>query len=283
MKRRDVLACVEFPFRIGRQVTRQIDILNAFIQCSYQRGGNMKLRDAGSLSRGLVVLSLFCLLLIMLLTLFYKSSAPLLPKQLAISVFVTICSFGAMAAVLPSKCSRAFHDRYAADRGSSDGDGSSRDAVAITLKGHHMTCGSFATHVLQVRGRTYCAGCSGLLTGALVAIATSLLYASNVILFYGQAGFALWFGFTMVLMGLLQYAKPLMTRGLVHFFLNVVFVVGAFFLLVGVIEMNGGFVVETYFLVVTLFWILTRMVLSNREHERICIQCGQTSCVYHRR
>jgi hypothetical protein len=47
--------------------------------------------------------------------------------------------------------------------------------------------------------------------------------------------------------------------------------------------MNGGFVVETYFLVVTLFLILTRIVLSNREHERICIRCGQSSCVYHRR
>lgn len=188
-----------------------------------------------------------------------------------------------MAAVLPSKCSRVFHDRHAYNNESLGGAESNPYRLAITSKGHHAECGRFTAHVLQVRGRTYCAGCLGLLTGALIAIATGLLYAANIVVFGSQAGFVLWFGFAMVLLGLLQYAKPLMTRGSIHFFLNVVFVVGAFFLLVGVIEINGGFAVEIYLLVMILFWILTRIILSNREHQRICTLCEHSSCVYHPR
>jgi len=78
----------------------------------------------------------------------------------------------------------------------------------------------------------------------------------------------------------LQYAKPLMSVSWVHFILNVLLVVGSFFILIGVIETNGTVLVEMYFLVTTMYWILARIVLSDLEHQRICKMCASSLCGY---
>jgi len=247
-----------------------------------QRSGlNKKLRNNKLVSLGLTAFSLFCLSLTVALTFFYRTSVSFPPKQLAVSLFMVICCLGATAAVLPSKCSGTFHHRQTGDYRLLEGTGTNLDQWAIMLKGHHPTCGSFTNHMLQVRGKTYCAGCLGLLTGALIAIAVGLTYSLDIVRFESETTFVFWFGFAAVFVGLIQYAKPLMMKGSVHFFLNVVFVVGAFFLLIGVIEINGSLAVEMYLLVMTLYWIFTRIILSEREHERICTICEVSSCAYH--
>jgi hypothetical protein len=132
---------------------------------------------------------------------------------------------------------------------------------------------------VQIRGKTYCAGCIGLLTGASLAIAGSLTYSLQIISVVEEATPLFWAGSFSVLLGLLQYARPLMMNGWVHYLLNTIFVSGTFLLLVGVIEINGTLFVETYFLFILLYWILTRVALSNVEHQRICQQCESTSCM----
>ncbi len=242
---------------------------------------NKKLRNNRLVSLGLTAFSLFCLSLTVALTFFYRTSVSFPPKQLAVSLFMVICCLGAAAAVLPPKCSGIFHHRETGDYRLLEGTGTNHDQWTVMFKGHHPTCGSFTNHVLQIRGKTYCAGCLGLLTGALIAIAVGLIYSLHIVRFGSETTFVFWFGFATVLVGLIQYAKPLMMKGSVHFFLNVVFVIGAFFLLVGVIEINGSLVVEMYLLVMTLYWIFTRIILSEREHERTCTICEASSCAYH--
>lgn len=227
------------------------------------------------LPRALTIVSLSCLSLTAALTFFYKSQMSSPPKQVALTLFVAICTLGVLASVLPSRCSRLFH--HARTLNDREPEVVEEDSHPVGSKGHHPTCGSFSEHVLEVRGKTYCAGCLGLFTGASVAIGGSLAYVIGIPAIHSVAFTVFWTGFFGVFVGIIQYAKPFMTNARIHYILNVVLVFGAFLLLVGVIELNGSFAVEAYLLIVILYWILTRIGLSAHEHRRICAVCGRRS------
>lgn len=183
--------------------------------------------------------------------------------------------------MLPSKCSKLTLHKQADYQSQLKKAGAIQDDQrAMVYEGHHPSCGRFGTHVLRIGNKVYCAGCSGLLTGAVIAILVSLTYAASAFVVHEGAIFVFWFGLSAVLLGLLQYAKALMSVSWFHFILNVVFVVGTLFMLIGVIETNGTVVVEMYFLVTTVYWILTRIVLSNLEHQKICAMCTSSLCAY---
>ena len=239
-----------------------------------------KLKTKSLTSWILTVVSLLCLVFIIVLTISYRPGEEFHSSQFVTLIFMIICSLGATAALLPSKCSRIFHHiQVDYTRLLRSGSGIESDRKPIFWSGHHPTCGCYVAHVVQIRSKTYCAGCIGLLTGALLAIAGSLTYSLQIISVAEEATPLFWAGSFLVLLGLLQYARPLMTNGWVHYLLNTIFVSGTFLLLVGVIEINGTLFVEAYFLLILLFWILTRVTLSNVEHQRICRRCESTSCV----
>lgn len=241
----------------------------------------MRLRKTDVASLAFTASSLICLILVVWLTVMYKPAGTVLPKQVVISVFMGICFLGGLAALLPSKCSKlTLHEQLDDQSQLKKTDAIQDDQRAIVYEGHHPPCGRFSAHVLKIGNKVYCAGCSGLLTGALIAILGSLAYEDNAFAVHGGAIFVFWLGFSAVLLGLLQYAKPLMSVGWFHFILNVVFVAGALFMLIGVIETNGTVVVEMYFLVTTMYWILARIVLSNLEHQKICAMCTSSLCGY---
>jgi hypothetical protein len=241
----------------------------------------MQLRETNVESWAFTASSLICLFLIAWLTVSYKPTGTVLPKQVVLSVFMGICFLGGLAALLPSKCSRLTLHKQLDDKSQLKKVGTIQDdQKTIVYEGHHPSCGRFITHVLKIRNKVYCAGCSGLLIGALIAIFGSLAYAANAFALYEGAVFVFWFGFSAVLLGLLQYTKPLMSVSWIHFILNVLLVAGSLFMLIGVIETNGTLMVEMYFLVTAMYWILTRIALSNLEHQRICKMCTSSLCGY---
>jgi hypothetical protein len=216
-------------------------------------------------------MSILVLLLLIPLTFSYSGSRVPFQPQLVGSFFILICSVGAIMGIYPSKVLALLgNNRVKADE--SD-DHSSRGS-----KGHHPPCGRFTTHTLLVAGRTICAGCTGLVLGAMIAIAGSLAYfliglssTDPIIVF--------WLGFAFVTLGLLQHRIDL-DNPLIHASLNVVFVLGAFLLEVGVDSINGSILVHTYLLVITAYWIVTRIALSEADHASICGRCGQEGCPF---
>jgi hypothetical protein len=65
-----------------------------------------------------------------------------------------------------------------------------------------------------------------------------------------------------------------------HLSLNILFVLGPFFLLLGLFTLNPTLVAELYLLTLILFWILTRITLSQIQHAKICQICSN-SCTLH--
>jgi hypothetical protein len=44
--------------------------------------------------------------------------------------------------------------------------------------------------------------------------------------------------------------------------------------------LKNNFVLEAYLFALMVFWIFARMILSQREHAKICATCDVQSCGY---
>ncbi|MCK4952422.1 hypothetical protein KAS14_01355 [Candidatus Bathyarchaeota archaeon] len=192
-------------------------------------------------------------------------------KQLTGSLFMTICIIGILAGLAPSKCSQIIH--LSRNEYSYKTEQTNSSTTTFNFEGHHPTCGKFSAHILKVGNKTYCAGCYGLVTGAIFSLIGSFTYffvGYNV----GELKILIfWLGFVGVTSSLFQYYIFAMKRGSIHFSVNVIFVIGAFLLLFGVNEINNNFILNLYLLILIVYWITTRIQLSRSAHKEICTNC----------
>jgi hypothetical protein len=196
-------------------------------------------------------------------------------KPLIGSVFGLICVFGILAVFSPTRCSRVFvfgkekPSRHYLSTFASHG-------ASSALRGHHPVCRNFAAHVFRIDNRTFCAACTGLLLGGLLAFVGAILY------FFGnwhveQSSYLMvWVGVLGVGFGLFQFRF----RSFVRLFLNIFFVLGTFFVLVGVDRLVHSVAVDLFLVALTLFWLFTRISLSRWDHERICYTCKVAACEF---
>ena len=221
--------------------------------------------------------SLLGLCLLAILTFYISEEAPFFPLRRGLNVllFSTICILGITAGIYPSKCSQMIHlsrnESKITDRVNSG-------VASIKFEGHHPTCGNFFSHVLKLGRKTYCAGCVGLVTGAVFSLIGCPFY------FFGglhEAAYTpfFWFGFISVTFALLQYHIFIVNSGVFHFFLNALFVLGTFLIFIVVNEKNSA--VGVFLLPLIVYWVMTRVTLSKLEHKKICSTCGLKSCNYY--
>ena len=181
-------------------------------------------------------------------------------KPLVGFVFSLICVLGIFAALFPKQCSQTFHFQR-----ESTGLVSRR----INVASHHPNCEEFSAHVIRISSHTLCAACTGLLLGAIMALVGTVLY-----FFSGwhieETGFPIvLIGITATILGFLQ----LKLRGFARLTLNVFFVLGAFLILVGIDELTESLLIDIFLEAFIVFWILTRIQLSQWDHWRICSRC----------
>jgi hypothetical protein len=198
-------------------------------------------------------------------------------KPLTVIIFSSICIFGIIAGLSPRRCSDLTHFK-AAERSSSYAARRFDDKEdSITFKGHHPTCGNFRSHILSFGNKTFCAGCTGLVMGAILSLAGCFLTFIVGVQVEESSVLIFWLGFFGVVCGLLQYKIPT-SNNHIHFILNVTFVLGAFFLFVGVNMVNGSLTLDLYLLALTVYWILARIELSRAEHRKKCMSCSSKPC-----
>ncbi|MFX1535867.1 MAG: hypothetical protein ACFFDI_16755 [Promethearchaeota archaeon] len=233
--------------------------------------------------RAFLGLSLLGLGLVPLLVLKSTASLTWFPWRLQIvgGIFISICLLGIVAALSPVSCqtkkiSHSTLDKIVNNRKISN------NQPSISIRGHHPTCGHYSAHVFHIRGKIYCTGCTGLATGALVAITGSFLYFFLEFPLFNPT-LIFWGGFLGVTVGLLQH--PLydflkIKKSIVRVFVNILFVIGAFLLLVGVDYFVREIIIDLYILAMIVFWILSRIFLSKLSHRKICLACGLESCQF---
>lgn len=203
-------------------------------------------------------------------------------RQLIGVAFSIICLLGALAGMSPSTCSllSGTKSKSSMNRRTATPPPNAPAGRQVQKRGHHAICTNYASHVVHIGGTVYCAGCTGLVVGAAIALAGSTLY-----FFVGvpltHTLFVFWLGFAGVALGLLQHPLYALFRprhGVVRVLVNIAFVVGAFLLLSSVTELTGNLLPEAYLLLAILYWIFTRIAMSKRAHRRICARCGDMGC-----
>jgi hypothetical protein len=181
-------------------------------------------------------------------------------KPLIGSLFSLICILGIFAALYPNRCSEGFHFREAT---------ASAATRQIPSASHHPDCERFSAHVVHIKGRVRCAACTGLLSGAAIALVGAILYFFIGFQIENARFLSVLIGGLGILAGFLQ----LRFRGRVRLTLNSLFVLGAFLCLVGIDQASQNVAIDLFSVMLIIFWILTRIQLSQWDHSRICDNC----------
>lgn len=203
-------------------------------------------------------------------------------KPLIGSLFASVCVLGILAVFFPNECSKVF-DRGKEEKRRNRVFGFKRGVETSecnpqVLRGHHPMCGQFSSHVFNVGGRVFCATCSGLFLGAVFVLAGVALY------FFGNwqnmpnASSLVWVGIIGVILGLLQ--SPVLTfhRSFVRVFSSALLAFGSFLILVGVDEVTHNVSLDVFLVFLAVFWLMTRISLSQWEHKKMCSKCNLSFC-----
>jgi hypothetical protein len=193
-----------------------------------------------------------------------------LQKQIILSLFIVICILGMFATICPSKCKTFMKFQN---------DSKNNVNVNARFEGHHPDCGKFSSHTLNINGKKYCPGCLGLFMGVFIAIIGTLMYYFlGYPSFYGEISF--WIGFVTVFLVLFLIVFLNLEKRL-KLVSNMALVIGSFLILLGLDSVKGNLIMELFFIILVIFWILTRIVVSETSHEIICRDCLKKSiCVY---
>lgn len=186
--------------------------------------------------------------------------------------FCAVCILGIFAALFPSSCS-AFPNFEKRNRG----DQSNPTMHETTLRGHHQSCENYSTHILRIGKRKFCATCSGLIVGAsIVLIGTSLYFFGSLRI--GDPFTLVSVGAFAVIFGFLQSALPKLSNGSTRFFASTIFVIGCFLMLVSLDEAVKNTSIDLFFVALSILWIMTKIALSQWDHQQTCSQCSTESC-----
>lgn len=195
-------------------------------------------------------------------------------KSVAGSAFGAICVLGIIGCLYPHSCS-AILDFEKRDRNAP----SSSKSHGQAFQGHHPTCGPFSSHVLRIGKRRFCATCSGLLFGAIIALfGIGTFFLGNVGM-TGELRLLVSVGAVGVTLGLL-HPTVLRLKSFARFFASTLFVVGSFLVLVSIEDSTRNTAIDLFFIALSVLWILTKVSLSKWEHQQICSQCSSQSCTH---
>ncbi len=185
-------------------------------------------------------------------------------RPLVGSLYSVVCIVGVVAVFYPSKCRMMFQKpNFSHDI--------TKVSVSVQIKGHHPDCEGFSANRITIRGAVFCAACSGLLIGAIAAIAAAVLFSLG---FFGLGVgslLVLTTGEVLMLVGLTQ----IKLKGFVKMAVNTLFVVGSCITLVVVDLAGQSLLVDGYVLVLIVFVLWFRIFLSEWNNKKICVVCGR--------
>lgn len=226
----------------------------------------------------LILVSFFGLFFLITMYLWYPSlkTHNFFLESIILIIFMVICMGGMLAAIHPSTCKGLMKFQNNVHEKTQDN--------GIRFEGHHPDCDHFQDHTFHIRGKKYCPGCTGLFIGAVIAVVGILLYFIEGLPFkdlpslYGEIFFLV--GVLIVFLALFMIVFLNMEKKL-KFISNMALVLGSFLILMGMVGVKENLIMELYFILLVIFWIITRISVSESFHESICRDCQKESiCIF---
>jgi hypothetical protein len=193
-------------------------------------------------------------------------------KPLIGLLFTLICVFGIAAVFFPQKCSETSHSQQTEKQPILETENRNFHEISINFKGHHPDCGRFSAHVAKIKGHVFCAACTGLLFGAFIALTATALYFFAEWNVVGVGLPAVLVGQIGVLLGFVQFKFKSHFRLAVNAF----FVFACFLTLAGIDKLAESIFIDLYVIALIIFWLLTRILISQWDHWKICHTCKRS-------
>jgi hypothetical protein len=198
-------------------------------------------------------------------------------KPLIGSIYILICLLGISAIFFPNQCSQALSLSTRGTGKRSTVKGAGLHGTSPNTKGHHPDCDNFSSHVFELGNRTFCTACAGLLAGALASIVGTALYFFDGLNVERGGLLLVWLGLLGVGAGLVQYKAR---KAVIRFSLNMSFVLGTFLVLIGIDKVAQNVFADMFLVLLALFWLYTRILISQWDHKRICSTCNVGDCEF---
>ncbi len=186
-------------------------------------------------------------------------------RPLVSAFYALVCVLGVVAVFYPGKCRLMFQK----PKGPPYSKNSS--ASEVQFRGHHPDCEKFASNRITIGSSVFCAACSGLLIGAVVAILGIVLFSLDF--FYLETG-GLWVlvaGEVLMVVGLVQ----IKLRGYVKMVANALFVVGSCISLIVADLVGQNLLIDSYVLGLIIFMLWVRILISESNNKKTCLACGK--------
>jgi hypothetical protein len=255
-------------------------LLPAQVRASIGSGGLSLTRLINSTSVSLLAFSFLGLAITIMLVYLTSTTrdAFTLRQPVVGTVFSIVCLLGILAGIYPSRCSTIFHFKRV-KQGRLDQSPGDVQNEALRLRGHHPNCGRFDAHVFKIGRSVFCAGCIGLILGAVLSIlGTILCFFLN--LRFVQTYWLFWIGCGGVVCGLLQYHLFSWGKSSIHLTVNTYFVFGVFLVLAQADRIAHSTIVDLYIVALSMFWLYTRIMLSKLDHRTLCETCPIKKCEF---
>ncbi|MGA2683200.1 MAG: hypothetical protein ABSF44_15545 [Candidatus Bathyarchaeia archaeon] len=180
-------------------------------------------------------------------------------------LYTATCVFGVFAVFFPQKCQRTLiFGKYV----QSPGDQTFAPGK-LQFTGHHPDCSRFSANRIKIRNKVLCSACSGLLIGAMIAIAGAVSY------FFFRFDF-LWSDLRILVvsdaglfLGLFQFRFA----GWIKLSVNALFVVCSLVTLVEADLLSKSLFIDLYVLGLIVFMLSARILLSEWNNKRTCNKC----------
>jgi len=196
------------------------------------------------------------------------------PKELTFaptligSLYFAICVLGLFAVFYPKICKRTLmfqqEVKLILDK-------SITPKKVMRFRGHHPDCSKFSANRIKIRKTVLCAACSGLLIGAVVALIGTILYFFIGYNFLWSDPWILVVGNAGMLLGLFQFKF----KSYVKLTVNALFVISSLLTLVMADILGKSLFTDLYVLGLIVFFLATRILLSEFYNKNICHQCKQ--------
>lgn len=194
------------------------------------------------------------------------SQGPANRRAIIALVYDSVCLAGMVAALFPAACSGTVRSRPSAEK-QEDVQRRTTTILGISfLHGHHPVEPKPAEHELLVGGKSFCATCYGLLSGAVLSLTVVTVFAVSSWPGWTQsepAFFMYYVGVAAVVLGLAQ-TLVLRLGARARFILAMVFVVGTSLMLLATDLLTADLMADSFVVLLAVFWLLSRISLSHR-------------------
>ena len=147
----------------------------------------------------------------------------------------------------------------------------------LKMEGHHPNCEKFQDHIFYFKDNTYCAGCTGLVTGGIVSlILVAIGFLRIIPLNYFNIIF--YAGLITQLITLTYFMIIRQSRNILKIFFNIIFVLSYCLLFISVIIAYNNIFLYLYVTILLFVVILTRTSISRYKHKIICNDCNLMEC-----